>query len=41
MLSELSSLTRDLLIRKTAAKGGEGLLTGGYDEETLRTLSKG
>lgn len=41
VLSELSSLTRDLLIRKTAAKGGEGLLTGGYDEETLRTLSKG
>ncbi len=41
VLSELSALTRDLLIRKTAAKGGSGLLTGGYDEETLRTLSKG
>ena len=41
VLSELSALTRDLLIRKTAANGGEGLLTGGYDEETLRTLSKG
>ena len=41
VLSELSSLTRDLLICKTVAKGGESLLTGGYDEETLRTLSKG
>ena len=41
VLSELASLTRDLLIRKTAPKGGEGLMTGGYDEETLRTLSKG
>lgn len=41
VLSELAALTRDLLIRRTAAQGGSGLLTGGYDEATLQTLSKG
>ena len=40
LLGELSSLTRDLLIRKTAPQGGAALLTGGYDEATLRHLSK-
>lgn len=40
LLGELSSLARDLLIRKTAPKGGAGLLTGGYDEGTLRGLSE-
>lgn len=40
VLSELSTLTRDLLIRKTAAQGGEALLTGGYDQETMRTLAQ-
>lgn len=40
LLNELSSLTRDLLIRKTAPRGGNGLLTGGYDEATLRSLSE-
>ena len=39
LLGELSSLTRDLLIRKTAPQGGTALLTGGYDEATLRHLS--
>ncbi|MEG1857553.1 MAG: DNA polymerase III subunit gamma/tau [Pseudoflavonifractor sp.] len=39
LLGELSSLTRDLLIRKTAPKSGTALLTGGYDEGTLRKLS--
>ena len=40
LVSELASLTRDLLIRKTAPRGGAGLLTGGYDEGTLRGLSE-
>ncbi len=40
LLNELSSLTRDLLIRKTAPRGGSGLLTGGYDEGTIRGLSE-
>ena len=40
LLGELSSLTRDLLIRKTAPRGGSALLTGGYDEATLRGLSE-
>ena len=38
VLEELSSLARDLLLRKTAPKGGSSLLTGGYDEATMRTL---
>ena len=40
LLGELSSLTRDLLIRKTAPQGGAALLTGGYDDHTMRTLSE-
>ena len=40
LLGELSSLTRDLLIRKTAPQGGAALLTGGYDEATMRALSE-
>jgi len=40
LLGELTALTRDLLIRKTAPQGGSGLLTGGYDEATLRSLSQ-
>lgn len=40
LLSELSALTRDLLIRKTAPRGGAALLTGGYDETTLRNLAE-
>ena len=39
LLSELSALTRDLLIRKTAPQGGAALLTGGYDDQTMRALS--
>ncbi len=38
-LGELSTLVRDLLIRKTAPEGGQGLLTGGYEEGVLRQLS--
>ena len=38
LLGELSALTRDLLIRATAPRGGAGLLTGGYDEGTMRRL---
>jgi DNA polymerase-3 subunit gamma/tau len=41
VLDELASLTRDLLIRKTAPRGGISLLGGGYDEGTMRTLSDG
>lgn len=40
LLSELSALARDLLIRKTAPRGGAALLTGGYDETTLRNLAE-
>ena len=40
VLEELSSLARDLLIRKTAPQGGAALLTGGYDEVTMRHLGE-
>ncbi len=40
VLSELISLSRDLLIRQTAPDAGSGLLAGGYDEQTLNTLCK-
>lgn len=40
LLGELSALARDLLIRKTAPRGGAALLTGGYDEATLRGLAE-
>ena len=40
LLGELSSLIRDLLLRKTAPDGGHGLLTGGYAESVLRTLTE-
>ncbi len=40
MLGELSSLCRDLLVRKTAPQGGSALLTGGYDDATMRGLSE-
>jgi len=38
LVSELSALVRDLLIRKTAPQAGPALMTGGYDETTLRRL---
>ena len=40
VLGELSALTRDLLLRKTAPQGGAALLTGGYDEATMRALGE-
>lgn len=40
MLGELAALCRDLLIRKTAPQGGAALLTGGYDDATMRGLSE-
>ena len=40
VLSELSGLARDLLLRKTAPQGGAALLTGGYDEATMRSLGE-
>jgi DNA polymerase-3 subunit gamma/tau len=40
VLGELSSLTRDLLVQAAAPKGGQALLTGGYDSATMQTLSK-
>ena len=39
LLGQLSALARDLLVRKTAPQGGASLLTGGYDESTMRALS--
>ena len=41
VLSELSGLARDLLLRQTAGAGAQGLLAGGYDEKTLNYLSNG
>ena len=38
LIGELSALTRDLMIRKTAPQAGVSLMTGGYDEATLRRL---
>jgi DNA polymerase-3 subunit gamma/tau len=40
VLSSLSALARDLLIMKVAPKGGEALLTGGYDGKTMAALGK-
>lgn len=40
VLGELSALTRDLLLRKTAPRGAAALLTGGYDEATMRRLGE-
>lgn len=41
VLGELSTLTRDLLLRKTAPSGGAALLSGGFDSATLDKLGKG
>ena len=41
VLGELSTLTRDLLLRKTALEGGAALLSGGFDSATLDKLGKG
>ncbi len=40
LLEELSALARDLLLRKTAPQGAAALLTGGYDEATMRELGE-
>ncbi len=40
MLSELSGLTRDLLLRRTAPQGASTLMTGGFDESTMRSLGE-
>ena len=40
VLSELSTLTRDLLLQKTAPKGGAALLSGGYDAAALERLGR-
>lgn len=40
VLGELSSLARDLLLRKTAPRGSAALLAGGYDEMTMRRLGE-
>ena len=39
-LSELSTLTRDLLVQKTAPKGGAALLSGGFDTAALERMSR-
>lgn len=41
LLGELSTLTRDLLIRMTAPEGGAALLSGGYDDALMDGLSQG
>ncbi|MCI8687251.1 MAG: DNA polymerase III subunit gamma/tau [Lawsonibacter sp.] len=40
VLGELSTLARDLLLRKTAPRGGAALLAGGYDEAAMRRLGE-
>lgn len=40
LAGELSALMRDLLVSKSAPKGGVGLLTGGYDTATLQRLAQ-
>lgn len=39
VLNELSTLVRDLVLIKIAPRGGASLLSGGFDGETMRTLS--
>ena len=41
LLGELSTLTRDLLVRMTAPTGGAALLSGGYDSGLMDSLSQG
>ena len=38
LLTELSGLLRDALMMKVAPKGGQSLITGGYDSATLEAL---
>lgn len=40
VLGELSTLIRDLLLRRTAPRGGEALLSGGYDAAALDALGQ-
>ncbi|MBE6962447.1 MAG: DNA polymerase III subunit gamma/tau [Ruminococcaceae bacterium] len=40
ILGEMSALTRDLLLRKTAPGGSDALLSGAYDTATLDGLGK-
>ena len=40
VLGELSTLTRDILLHRTAPEGGDALLSGGYDSGTLERLGK-
>ena len=39
LVSELAALIRDLLVRRTAPETGAALMTGGYDEMTMRRLA--
>lgn len=39
LVSELSALVRDLLVRKTAPQTGAALMTGGFDEASMRRLA--
>ena len=41
LLGELSTLSRDLLIRATAPEGGAALLSGGYDTAAMDRLNAG
>ena len=40
LLGEISALQRDILIKKVAPRGGAELMTGGYDENTLRSFAE-
>jgi DNA polymerase-3 subunit gamma/tau len=40
VLGELSTLTRDLLLRRTAPEGSAGLMSGGFDSTVLDRLGK-
>lgn len=40
LLRELSALLRDILMCKVAPKGGNGLLSGNFSQETLKSFAK-
>ena len=40
LVNELASLARDLLVRRTAPRTGTALMTGGFDEGTLKQLDR-
>ena len=40
LVNEMAALTRDLLVHRTAPRTGTALMTGGFDETTLKQLER-